>query len=134
MRLRTFLIINACLFIPFGIGMLTVPSFIFPMLKVHLDDDGLMMARTVGSMLLSFGLICFYARNETLHSIGMKAVIIGNLSFHTIDFLITGKSAITGVMNSFGFMFSLMHFLFAIGFIYFLNKTIKNDNRKRNNR
>ncbi len=125
MKLKSFLTINAIMFIPFGIGMLTMPSLIFPMLNVNLDSDGLVMASTVGSMLLSFGLICFFAKNETNNSASMRAILIGNLSFHTIDFILTGKGAFTGVMNTLGYMFSSIHFLFAIGFLYFLTQSKK---------
>lgn len=125
MKLKMFLTINAIIFIPFGVGMLAIPSMIFPMLEVNLDADGLVMASTVGSMLLSFGLICLFARNEDLKTIGMKSILIGNLTFHTIDFLLTGKGVLTGVMNSMGFVFSFMHLIFAVGFLYFLIKSKK---------
>ena len=111
------------MFIPFGVGMLTMPSVIFPMLDVNLDADGLVMASTVGSMLLSFGIICLFARKEESNAVGMKAIILGNFSFHLIDFILTGKGAFAEVMNPLGYMFSTMHFLFAIGFLYFFIKT-----------
>ena len=126
MKLATFLSINAFMFVPFGVGMLLIPQFIFPMVGVHLDPDGLVIASTVGSMLLSFGLICWFSKNESPYSIGMKAILIGNLVFHSIDSFLTGKGAITGVMNSMGFMFSSMHFLFALGFLYFLRLNSRN--------
>jgi hypothetical protein len=120
MKLKQFLTVNAIMFIPFGIGMLMVPYLIFPMIHVNLDSDGLLMASTVGSMLLSFGIICYVSRNESLNTIGMKAILTGNLTFHAIDFLLTLKGAYTGVMNALGYMFSTLHFLFALGFLYFL--------------
>lgn len=119
MNLKTFLTINSIMFIPFGIGMLIMPSMIFSMIDVILDSDGLLMANTVGSMLMSFGLTCLIARNATNYSIGLGAVLIGNLSFHAIDSFLTFKATMAGVMNNLGFMFSGMHFLFAIGFVYF---------------
>lgn len=118
------------MFIPFGIGMLIIPSLIFPMLDVKLDADGLMMARTVGSMLFSFGLICFFSRNGDINTIGMRAILAGNLTFHSIDFVLTGKGAFTGVMNSLGYMFSSMHLIFAIGFFIYLLKSNTNQNEK----
>ena len=119
MNLKTFLTINAVMFIPFGIGMLLMPTFIFEMIDVNLDSDGILMANTVGSMLLSFGLICLFARNITAKSQALNALLIGNLSFHAIDSFLTFKGAFTGVMNNLGFIFSGMHFVFAIGLIYF---------------
>jgi len=122
MNLKNFLTINAIMFIPFGIGMLFMPSLIFNMIDVQLDTDGLLMANTVGSMLLSFGLICFVGRNATGESVALRALLVGNLSFHAIDSLLTFKAAFSGVMNNLGYIFSGMHFLFAVGFLFFLLK------------
>ena len=122
MNLKTFLTINAIMFIPFGVGMLLMPTMIFEMIDVNLDSDGTLMASTVGSMLLSFGLICLFARDAATPSVALNALIIGNFAFHAIDSFLTFKGAFSGVMNSFGYMFSSMHFIFAIGFIYFYFK------------
>ena len=123
MNLKTFLTINALLFIPFGVGMLLTPSLIFSMIDVNLDDDGLLMASTVGSMLWSFGILCLLARNEQENSLSLQALLVGNLSFHTIDCFLTFKGAYSGVMNSLGFIFSGMHLLFALGFLFYYLKT-----------
>lgn len=125
MSLKNFLIINAVMFIPFGLGMLFMPSMIFNMIDVQLDSDGLLMANTVGSMLLSFGLICLVGRNANTPSPALEAMLVGNLSFHAIDSLLTFKAAFSGVMNSLGYIFSGMHFLFAIGFLMFYLKNRK---------
>lgn len=122
MKIKQFLTINAVMFIPFGIGMLMLPNLIFPILNVELDSDGLLMARTVGSMLFSFGLICLTARNVTPNSDGMRAILVGNLSFHAIDFILTGTGALSETMNVFGYVFSSLHLIFAIGFLYFLTE------------
>ena len=120
--LKTFLSINGFMFIPFGIMMLLIPTHLFPMLQVELDNDGLVMASTVGSMLFSFGLICWFARGEEGRTVSMKAILVGNFAFHAIDCFLTGKAAITGVMNEAGFIFSTMHFIFALGFMYYIWK------------
>ena len=125
MKLSTFLTINAVMFIPFGIGMLMMPSVIFPMIGVNLDVDGLLMASTVGSMLFSYGVICLLGRNVSLESSAIIPLLVGNLSFHLIDSILTFRGAISGVMNSFGFMFSGMHFVLAIGFLFFFMKSKK---------
>ena len=122
MKFKQFLTINAIMFIPFGIGMLVLPNLIFPMIAVDLDSDGLLMASTVGSMLLSFGIICFFARNENAATNSMKAIMIGNLVFHSIDCILTFRGAFSGNMNSFGYLFSVLHFSFALGFAYYLIK------------
>lgn len=122
MTLRNFLTFNGAMFIPFGIVMLLIPHLFFPILAVNLDGDGLMMASMVGSMLLSFGLICWVARDVVQTSPALRALLIGNLTFHAIDSFLTGKAAATGAMNGLGFMFSAMHFVLAAGFGFFLWK------------
>lgn len=128
MTLKNFLSINGIMFVPFGLMMLFMPAMLFPMLKINLDADGLLMASTVGSMLLSFGLVCWFARNEKDNSSSLKAILIGNLVFHSIDSFLTGRAAILGTMNAAGFMFSSMHFFFAVGFGYFLWKRFSKAN------
>ena len=103
-----------------GLMMLTIPIILFPMLEINLDADGLVMASTVGSMLFSFGLICWIGRNAEGNNPALQAILVGNLVFHAIDSFLTGKAAITGTMNGAGFIFSSMHFIFALGFGYYL--------------
>jgi len=122
MTLRNFLSINGILFIPFGLMMVLIPTILFPILNVILDGDGLVMARTVGSMLLSFGLICWFARDVQEDNYLLQAIIIGNFTFHTIDSFLTGQAAFNGTMNEIGFVFSTMHFVLAVGFAYYLRK------------
>lgn len=119
MNLKTFFTINTVMFIPFGIEMLIIPSTIFNMLDVILDSDGLLMASMVGSMLLSFGLVCFIARGFEGVSTALQAVLLGNLTFHVIDSILTFKGAFSGEMNNLAYVFSTMHLLFAIGFLFF---------------
>lgn len=125
MRLKSFLILNAIMFMPFGIGMLLIPAPIFGMLDVQLDSDGLLMASTVGSMLLSFGLICLITRNVKENTPALEAVLLGNLCFHAIDSFLTFRGASGEIMNSFGYVFSILHLLFAVGFLYYFI-TLKN--------
>ncbi len=125
MKLKSFFLVNALMFIPFGTGMLLMPLFIFKMLDVNLDADGLLMASTVGSLLLSFGVLSYFSRNLDIYSAGVKAILIANLLFHIIDCFLTFKGTYTGVMNSFGYLFSTLHFLFALGFAYYLSIHIK---------
>ena len=99
----------------------------FIMIGVNLDADGTVMASTVGSMLFSFGLICWIAKDGKLTDPNMKAILFGNLAFHCIDSFLTGKSAITGVMNQMGYMFSAMHFIFALAFSYYIWKAFKSN-------
>lgn len=122
MSLKQFLVVNGILFVPFGLVMLAIPGMFFPMVGVDLDPDGLLMARVSGSGLLNFGIMCYLARNEGSESMGLKAILIGNLIFHGLDAVSTFIASYTGVMNTLGWLFCGLHFILAIGFLYFLNR------------
>ena len=66
--------------------------------------------------------VCLLGRNGAGPSIEMRALLVGNLLFHSIDSFLTGKAALLGVMNGAGYMFSSMHFLFALGFLFYIRK------------
>ena len=124
MNLKQFLVVNALLFVPFGLVMLAIPGIFFPMVGVDLDADGLLMARVSGSGLLNFGIMCYLARHEGRESMGLKAILIGNLIFHGLDAISTFIASYTGVMNTLGWLFCGLHFVLALGFLHFL-KSIK---------
>ena len=120
MTLKSFLILNAILFVPFGFGMLLMPGTMFPLFGIDLDADGILMARVFGSALLNLGLICYLIRSENPIANATKAVLLGNFLFHAFDAISTFVASYTGVMNSLGWMFTGLHFVLALGFLYFL--------------
>lgn len=120
MSLKSFLVLNAILFIPFGIFMIIMPGILFPFFEINLDADGLLMARVFGSALANIGLMCYLVRDEPRSSIGIKAILFGNLFFHAIDAFSTGAATYLGTMNLLGIMFTGLHFFLALGFLYYL--------------
>ena len=122
MKLQKFMVLNAVLFVPFGLLMLLIPGILFPIFGIDLDADGILMARVFGSALMNLGLICYLIRTENLKSVGMRAVLIGNFLFHAFDAISTFVASYTSVMNTLGWMFTILHFSLALGFLYFLMK------------
>ena len=120
MKLSSFLMLNAVLFVPFGLAMLVAPAVLFPLFGIDLNADGVLMARVFGSALFNFGLICYLIRNEHEFSIGMKAFLTGNFLFHAFDAGSTFVASLNGVMNTLGWMFFGLHFVLAIGFLIYL--------------
>lgn len=120
MTLKSFLILNAILFVPFGLGMLLMPGVLFPLFGIDLDADGILMARVFGSALFNLGLICYLIRSESYNAVATKAILTGNFLFHVFDSISTFIASYTGVMNSLGWMFTGLHFVLALGFLFFL--------------
>lgn len=120
MTFKNFLILNAILFVPLGLGMLLMPGILFPWFGIDLDADGILMARVFGSALMNLGLICYMIRSEPVGAKATKAILLGNLLFHAFDAISTFSASYTGVMNSLGWTFTGLHFVLALGFLYFL--------------
>lgn len=125
MNLKNFLFLNAILFVPFGIAMVILPNALFPLFGIDLDADGTVMARVFGSALLTIGLMCYLVRNDSTSSNGIKAILIGNFLFHTIDAVSTLIASLNGVMNALGWMFFGLHAALSVGFLYFLTRKMK---------
>ena len=120
MNLKQFLTLNGILFVPFGLAMLAIPGVLFPMFGIDLDADGILMARVFASALLNFGIICYLVRKERSDSMSLRAILIGNLIFHGLDAISTLIASYSGVMNTLGWMFCGLHFVLALGFLYYL--------------
>ena len=120
MQLQKFLLINGVLFIPFGISMFIIPNLLFPIFGINLDSDGTLMAKVSGSAVLSLGLICYLVRHELPSSRSMKAILWGNFIFHLLDTISTGLTSFKTDMNSLGWIFTTLHLLLSLGFLYFI--------------
>ena len=105
--------------------MIIIPGMLFPFFGIDLDADGLLMARVFGSALANIGLMCYLVGDEAKDSVGMKAILFGNLFFHAIDACSTGWATYLGTMNSLGVMFTSLHFFLALGVLYFLYSRLR---------
>lgn len=122
MKLKTFLTVTAVIYIPFGIAMILIPNLLFGFYGFELGQDGIVLGRVVGSAIVGLGLINFISRNQFLPSTALKAILMGNLIYHSIDICIIAPPTYQGTLNGFTWSFVGLHITLAFAFGYFYIK------------
>lgn len=122
MNIKTFLLLTAIIYLPFGLMMLLFPLELFGFYGFELNEAGAILGRVVGAAIIGMGLINYFSRKEGLASLAVRAVLIGNLVYHLIDLIAVGIPTIEGVVNGWTWSFVGLHLVLSIGFGYFLLK------------
>ena len=123
MKRSSFLLIAAVIPLLFGLVMMVVPD---TMLSNSLTSDADLQTHSVtqwvGFGVFTIGLINFLSRNDG-GSAALKAIMIGNIVFHTLGVFFDIYDYSIGVMKLAGLMTGLApHSLLIIGFVYYLRK------------
>jgi hypothetical protein len=123
MKRSSFLLIAAIIPSLFGLVMMFVPD---QMLSNSLTSEANLQTRSVtqwvGFAAFTVGLITFLSRNDA-GSIALKAVLIGNIVFHSLGLCFDTYHYSIGVMKLSGLITGLIpHSLLIIGFVYYLIK------------
>jgi hypothetical protein len=123
MKRSSFLLIAAVIPLLFGLVMMVVPD---TMLSNSLTSDADLQTRSVtqwvGFGVFTIGLINFLSRNDG-GSTSLKAIIIGNIVFHTLGLFFDIYHYSIGVMRLAGLLTGLApHSFLIIGFVYYLRK------------
>lgn len=116
MKLSTFSIIWAILYIGFGLGLLLIPVQFMDAYGVSLDDDGTMMARILGAALTSFAIVFWLNRNTPATDKSWHNVLLASLIYNIIDIPIVLVATLEGVMNALGWMPVGLHLFLAATF------------------
>ncbi len=122
MKLKSFLLLTAIIYLPFGLMMLLFPLELFGFYGFELNEAGAILGRVVGAAIIGLGLVNYFARNEDLPSQAIRAVLIGNMVYHLIDLVTVGIPTIEGVVNAWTWSFVGLHLVLSLGFGYFLLK------------
>ena len=123
MERSTFLIIAAIIPLLFGLVMMFVPN---QMLSNSLTSAPNLQTRSVtqwvGFGTFTVGLMTLLSRNDP-GSIALKAILIGNIVFHSLGVCFDIYHYSIGVMNLSGLIAGLIpHSLLIIGCVYYLLK------------
>jgi hypothetical protein len=124
MKRSSFLLIAAVIPLLFGLVMMVVPD---AMLSNSLTSDANLQTHSVtqwvGFGVFTVGLINFLSRNDG-GSPTLKAIMIGNIVFHTLGVFFDIYDYSIGVMKLAGILTGLApHTLLIIGFVLLFTKT-----------
>lgn len=122
MKLSTFSIIWAVLYIGFGLGLLIIPVQFMTTYGVTLDSNGTLMARILGAALTAYALTFYLNRNIALTDKGWYNLLLTSFIYNIVDIPIVLMATIDGVMNSMGWMPVGLHVFLAATFGYFTFK------------
>jgi hypothetical protein len=118
MKLKTFLIAAAVIYLGFGAGLVTVPAPLMSIYGLALDPWGQVMARILGTALVAFALVFWWMRESPVSDASL-AVMRASFIYNVLDLPIIGVATMTGVMTPMGWQAAGLHLLLAIGFGYF---------------
>ena len=119
MSIRSYFIIAAIAALSFGIGFVLVPQFIAAIFGVVLDDNGVLMTRFFGVLLVTTG-IWFSLLRETDNTAVIRAMLTGYLVGDIFGGLNALYGVLSGTMNVLGWLIVLLYFGLAVGAVYFL--------------
>ena len=122
MKLSTFAIIWAVLYIGFGLGLLIIPVQFMSTYGVALNEPGTLMARTLGAALTAFALTFWLNRNIELPNKAWQNLLFTSFIYNVIDTPIALMATLNGVMNSMGWIPVGLHIFLAATLGYFAFK------------
>jgi hypothetical protein len=129
MQRRTFLTITA--FVPMAVGALALlaPGFLLGELKgAETNGAAEVMARTVGVLLVSWGVLTFLVRGAPGSST-LRAVLAGNLFLQLAMLPVDPLAYMSGVFVGLGSFVpnTILHVVLAAAFVHFLRRTKDGD-------
>ena len=117
MTRSSWLTIAAIFYTIFGLGLLIAPAPFMDVYGVVLDDAGQLMARILGSALLS--LACMFWLYRAYPPEAVRPVMLTSFLYNCVDFVVVLSAVLAGTMNSLGWGPVALHLFLAAGFGYF---------------
>ena len=103
----------------FGIGFIFAPALLMGPMGVTLDETSTTFARMLGSALISFPVLLFFARKSDKSEF-KKGVVYSMLIYLLISTIILLITQLNGLMNAMGWSIVILHLVFTLWFGYFL--------------
>lgn len=103
----------------FGIGFIFAPALLMGPMGVTLDETSTTFARMLGSALISFPVLLFFARKSDKAEF-KKGVVYSMLIYLLISTIILLITQLNGLMNAMGWSIVILHLVFTFWFGYFL--------------
>ena len=118
MTRNNFLMIAALVAAVFGLAFLVAPSQLVALYGVTLTPQSEVIGRIAGSVILSFAIV-FWAARDGNAAETLKAAMIGGLVANALNALILLHATVTGLLNGLGWLQVLINGALAAGFWYF---------------
>ena len=120
MKLSTFSLIWAVLYIGFGLGLLFIPVTFMATYGVTLDAGGNLMARILGAALIASALTFYFNRDIPSSDKSWYNLLLTSFIYNILDIPIVLMATLGGVMNSMGWIPVMLHVFLAATFGYFV--------------
>ena len=116
MKLNYLMIVSAVVYAIFGIAFVLAPGFVLSLyggMSMEPLTDHLF-----GAALIGFAVLNVFARNAK-EGEALRSIILANLVFNTIGFIVILLPQLSGVVNALGWSTVVISLLLALGFAYF---------------
>lgn len=105
---RSLLLVNTLLTLPFGLAALVAPVEVFAQFGVALDAGGALVARGYAATLIGYGLALWRLRSVTDASV-VRTLLLSLVAFNLIEAVIQGLAGLQGVAAAMIFGNVLIH-------------------------
>ncbi|MEX2437424.1 MAG: hypothetical protein WD509_02505 [Candidatus Paceibacterota bacterium] len=119
MKLKTFSIVWAVIYLGFGLGIIFIPIQLMEFFGVTLDSNGTMMARLLGTALTAYGLTFWLNRNLPASEKAWHNLLLTSFIYNIVVIPILLIALLDGVTNAMGWMPLGQHIFLAATFGYF---------------
>lgn len=118
MKLNTFLAIAAVLAVLYGLGFFLIPAQTAGLYGITLDENGLFVARYLGSAFLGIAVLTWMARNLASGE-ALRPIILGDFVISLTGLLVAVWDAFAGAGNALSWVTVIIYLFLALGFGYF---------------
>src|ERR1700739_266254 len=116
MKLSTFSVVWAVIYIGFGLGLLLIPVKFMTTYGVTLDSGGAFMTRILGSSLTGFALIFWWNRKQPATARTQYVILLGSFIYNLLDLPVVLMGTLNHVMSSMGWIPVGLHVFLAATF------------------
>ena len=118
MKLNTFLAVAAVLAALYGLGFFLIPAQTVGLYAITLDENGLFVARYLGSAFLGVAVLTWLARGLTSHE-ALRPIMLADLVISVTGLLVALWDAFAGDGNALSWATVVIYLFLTAGFAYF---------------
>ena len=124
MPIKTVLVLNSIVAMPFGLLFTLFPGFILSSIYgAELNETGAILARMLGGEFLCFGVITWLARDRGLET--QLLLALGCLIGFSVGAVALVWAQLAGIFNALGWMMVLTYVFFALAYgVLYLKRPI----------